>query len=216
LVAVGGCKKSAQPQPEEVATASAAESPTGPALLDACQIKMTAPESHEWKSKWDGAHVRTESAHPSGVRSSHWANEQELDIAKKQGTVSALSVTCGSDDDVEPKLIFSIQQAGSGLAEVPLAPGSYPIVANLGPGKGKPGEFIAHPLLFSKAMFTGKSGTLKLDRFDAEGVSGSFVIDGVEMLTGARPVHVEGTFNMPCRRGLLQGACKSDKAEAPR
>jgi len=28
-------------------------------------------------------------------------------------------------------------------------------------------------------------------------------------------LHVEGTFDMPCRKGLLQGACQSDKAEQP-
>jgi len=224
FVAIGGCKKGAQPAPEGTATASAAEAPAasaaatepGSALLEACQLKMTAPEPHEWKTKWDGAHVRTVSANPSGVSSSYWANDYELDIAKKQGTVSALSVTCASGNKVEPEIIVRIEQAGSGLAEVPLAPGSYPIVANAGPGKGKPGEFTAHPLLLAKAMFAGKSGTLKLDRFDAQGVSGSFVIEGVEMLTGNRRVHVEGTFDMPCRKGLLQSACKSDKAEGPK
>ena len=47
------------------------------------------------------------------------------------------------------------------------------------------------------------------------GAKGSFVIDGSEILTGSRPLHVEGTFDLPCRKGLLQGACKSDKAEQP-
>ena len=65
-------------------------------------------------------------------------------------------------------------------------------------------------------MFAGKSGTLKLERFDAEGAKGSFTIDGNEILTGSRPLHIEGTFDMPCRKGLLQGACKSDKAEQPK
>jgi hypothetical protein len=221
FVAASACKKSAETDPTATASASATEAEAAPtgndsALLDACELKMTAPEVHEWKTKWNGAHVQTSGAYPSGVRSSHWADEKELALAKESGTVVALAVTCGSGDDADPTIIVKIEQAGSGLAEVPLAPGSYPIVANPGPGKGKPGEFTAHPLLFGKAMFTGKSGTLKIDRFDAEGASGSFVVDGAEMLTGSRPVHVEGTFHMPCRKGLLQSACKSDKAEQPK
>jgi hypothetical protein len=33
---------------------------------------------------------------------------------------------------------------------------------------------------------------------------------------GSRPMHVEGTFDMPCRKGMLQTGCQSDKAEQPK
>ena len=47
------------------------------------------------------------------------------------------------------------------------------------------------------------------------GVAGSFVIDGNEILMGSRPMHVEGTFDMPCRQAMLESACQSGKAEQP-
>ena len=97
-----------------------------------------------------------------------------------------------------------------------MAPGTYPIAAKASPAKNKPGQFIVSGLIFGEAMFEAKSGTLKLERFDAEGAKGSFTIDGNEILTGSRPLHIEGTFDMPCRKELLQGACKSDKAERPK
>jgi len=79
----------------------------------------------------------------------------------------------------------------------------------------KPREFIVGTFLLDKKMFAATGGKLKLDRFDADGAAGSFVIEGHEILMGSRPLQLEGTFDMPCRKGLLQSACASNKAEQP-
>jgi hypothetical protein len=222
LLAIAAALSACKPTPEtSAAEAPANDAPSDEAaaptlaLLDACKIKMTQPEAHEWDTKWDPAHTRTESNNPSGVRSIHWANAQELKAAQEMHNTIPFEVVCGNDDDVEPSIKIWIVAFDSGPADIPLAPGKYPIAPKASPAKNKPGEFILAGLFFGKSMFNARSGTLTLSRFDSEGAAGSFVIDGNEILTGSRPLHVEGTFDMPCRKGMLQGACASNKAEQP-
>jgi hypothetical protein len=187
----------------------------GLALLGACKIKMTQPEAHEWETKWDPAHTRTVSQNPSAVRSAHWANETELKSSADMGNAVPLDLVCGTDDRLEPSITFDITAFDSSPADVPLQPGVYKIAPKASPAKNKPGEFIVGFMGFQKSMFQATSGTLKLDRFDMNGAAGSFVIDGTEILMGSRPMHVEGTFDIPCRKGMLQSACQSGKAEEP-
>jgi hypothetical protein len=185
------------------------------ALLKACTMKMTQPEVHEWTTYWDPAHTRPADENPSGVTSVYWKDENEKKIAADSGTAIPVDLVCGSDDSVEPVLKFDITAFDSTAADVPMAPGTYVIAPKASPAKNKPGEFIVGVMLLNKNMFAAQSGTLKIDRFDMEGIAGSFVIDGNEILMGSRPLHVEGTFDMPCRKGMLQSACQSDKAEQP-
>ncbi|MEO8061950.1 MAG: hypothetical protein ABI821_04290 [Pseudomonadota bacterium] len=206
-------EQASEPPPETAASTEAAASAS--ALLPACKVKMTQPEPHEWSTNWDPAHTRTVSRNPSGVNSYHWADENEKTIKRDSGTTVPLDLHCGSDGDVEPAITFDITAFDSGPGDVPLAPGTYVIAPKASPAKNKPGEFIVGIMLFNKSMFAAKSGTLKIDRFDMEGVAGSFTIDGNEILMGSRPMHVEGTFDMPCRKAMLQGACQSNKAEQP-
>lgn len=200
--------------PAEEASAAADATPTL-ALLDACKIRMTQPEAHEWDTKWDPAHTRTVSQNPSGISSAHWGDEAEQKSAREMGTAIPLDLACGSDDRVEPTIQFDITAFDSSPAEVPLQPATYRIARKASPAKNKPGEFIVGVFLFDKSMFQATSGTLTLDRFDMNGAAGSFVIDGNEILMGSRPLHVEGTFDIPCRKALLQSACQSGKAEQP-
>lgn len=218
VAGLAACK----PAPEDAdAAAPAAEAESAgpaapaPALLDACDVRMTAPDAREWKTHWDGAHTRPADANPSGVRSSHWANEQELQAARDNGVVTPFEVVCASGDAEGPTISIDIVAYDSSLTDIPLAPGEYPIAPKASPAKNKPREFIVGVLLYDKKMFAATSGKLTLTRFDAEGAAGSFTIDGHEILMGDRPLAISGTFDMPCRRGLLQGACKSDKGELP-
>lgn len=218
--AVAAC--GSKPDAEESADAPAADesapaegAPPALALIDACTVRMTQPDAREWRTKWDPAHTRPDGDNPSGVRSTHWANEAELKSATEMGVVVPLDLVCGSDRDEEGSILLNLVAYDSSLTEIPLAPGEYPIAPKASPAKNKPGEFILAGLFLGKSMFEANSGTLKLTRFDGEGVAGSFVIDGNEILMGSRPLHVEGTFDMPCRRGMLQTACESDKAELP-
>jgi hypothetical protein len=177
---------------------------------------MTAPEAHAWKTFWDPAHTQTAGKNPSGVSSFHWANAAEQKSANDMHVAIPFEVGCSSDQHAKPSIAIVIVTYDSKVTDVPMAPGTYPIAAKAGPGKNKPGEFIVRSLNFGESMFEAKSGTLKIERFDAEGAKGSFTIDGNEILFGSRPLHVEGTFDMPCRKGLLQSACKSGKAEQPK
>ena len=185
------------------------------ALLDACKIKMTQPEAHEWDTKWNPAHTQTAGENPSGLRSTHWADETELKSAHEMGNVIPLDLVCGNGDSEKPEVKFSITAFDSSMTDVPLGAATYKIAPKASPAKNKPGEFIVGVFLFNDAMFQATSGTLTLERFDMNGAKGSFVINGSEILTGSRPLHVEGTFDMPCRKGLLHSACQSDAAEQP-
>lgn len=223
LLAVAAALVACKPKTEAPEEVSVDETPPAETqetkLLEACKVKMTQPEVHEWTTYWDPAHSRTVSQNPSGVRSGHWGDEHEKKVANDMGTANALELGCGSDDRVKPTILINITAFDSSLTDVPLAPGTYVIAPRASPAKNKPGEFFLGglgALHFDDAMFEAKSGTLKIDRFDMNGIKGSFVIDGNELLTGSRPLHVEGTFEMPCRDGQLQSACKSGKAEAPR
>ena len=153
---------------------------------------------------------------PSRVSSFHWANAAEQKSANEMHVAIPFELGCSSDQDAKPSIGIVIVTYDSKVTDVPMAPGTYPIAAKASPAKNKPGQFIVSSLIFGDAMFAAKSGTLKLERFDAEGAKGSFTIDGNAILTGSRPLHIEGTFDMPCRKELLQGACKSDKAEQPK
>jgi len=218
-VLLPACKRQSDAvAPTPAAEPAAAESAPAAKLLDACKIKMTAPEAHEWKTFWNPAHIHPASESAGSVSSFHWANAAEQKSANEMHVAVPFELGCSSDKNAKPSIAFNIVTYDSKVTDVPMAPGTYPIVAKAGPGKNKPGQFIVGGLglIFGDAMFEGKSGTLKLERFDAEGAKGSFTIDGNEILTGSRPLHIEGTFDMPCRRGLLQSACKSDKAEHPK
>ena len=222
-VLLPACKRQSDAvAPKPAAEPAAGESAPAPEpaakLLDACKIKMTAPEAHEWKTFWDPAHTQTAGKNPSRVSSFHWANAAEQKSANEMHVAVPFELGCSSDKSVKPSIAFNIVTYDSKVTDVPMAPGTYPIAAKAGPGKNKPGQFIVGGLglIFGDSMFEGKSGTLKLERFDAEGAKGSFTIDGNEILTGSRPLHIEGTFDIPCRKGLLQSACKSDKAEPPK
>lgn len=220
-VLLPACKRQTEPTEAKAVPEPASESAPAPApdpkakWLAACQIKMTAPEVHEWKTFWDPAHLRPSGENPSGVASYHWKNAIERKAADDSHVVAAFEVGCSSDQKAKPSVGIAIVTYESKPTDVPLAPGTYPIAAKASPAKNKPGEFIVGSLFFGDSMFAAKSGSLKLDRFDAEGAKGSFTIDGKEILTGSRPVHIEGTFDMPCRKELLQSACKSNKAEQP-
>jgi hypothetical protein len=72
---------------------------------------------------------------------------------------------------------------------------------------------VVAALNYDNATFEVRSGSLTLNRFDAEGASGSFVIEGIEAGGEKRPLRLEATFDMPCRLGRLQFGCKSNKAE---
>ena len=96
---------------------------------------------------------------------------------------------------------------------MPLGPGTYSIVGKSS-GEVRPGQLLAGPLSFNRVMYDATGGSLKLERFNMDGVAGSFVIDAVEEFSRGKPVHLEGRFEIPCRGGMLESECTANKAKA--
>jgi hypothetical protein len=180
-------------------------------MIEACHIRMTAPEKHEWTTYWDPKGVALAGEGPSQVHSIYWANPEEKASLRDKNTALPIDVTCASDGP--PEVAISLAAFSSKEKDIPLKPGTYPIVGKSG-AEVKPGEVLAGALTFKRSMFDATSGTLILEKFDMEGVKGSFTINGREALTGAKPIRIEGTFAMPCRGGMFESDCKANKRVA--
>jgi hypothetical protein len=196
-----------------VASASAGEVTSSAAdpRLEACRIRMTAPAKHEWTTWWDPKGVALSGEGPSSVHSSHWASRKEQKTLDANKSAMPLDINCSNDGP--PEILVSLAAFSSTEKDVPLGPGTYPIVGKSS-GEVKPGQILAGSLTYNKGMYDARSGTLELERFDKEGVAGSFVIEGVEELGGRRRIHIEGTFEIPCRGGMLQTDCMANKSRA--
>jgi hypothetical protein len=180
-------------------------------LIEACQIRMSAPEKHQWTTYWDPKGVDLAGEGPSHVHSIYWANAEEKQSLRDKNTALPIDVTCSSDGP--PDIIVSLAAFSSKEKDIPLKPGTYQIVGKSG-AEVKPGEVLAGALTFKKGMYDATNGTLTLDRFDMQGVKGSFTINGREALTGGKPIVIEGRFSMPCRGGLLESDCQANKKVA--
>lgn len=203
-----------------VAASIATSAPTGAAgvtssavdpRIEACRIRMTVPEKHEWTTWWDPKGVALSGEGPSSAHSVYWANRKEKQNLRDNQTAMPLDINCGNEGP--PEIRISLAAIASTEKDLPLGPGTYAIVGKAA-GEVQPGQFLAGGLVFKKAEYDARGGTLKIDRFDKEGVAGSFVIDGVEALGGARRIHLEGSFEIPCRGGMLETECKANKARA--
>jgi hypothetical protein len=179
--------------------------------IEACRIRMTAPEAHEWTTWWDPEGVALSGEGPSSAHSVYWANSEEKQTLRASKNTMPLDINCSNDGP--PAIVVSLAALSSRQKDLPLGPGTYAIVGRNG-GEVKPGQFLAGTLTFGKRMYDARGGTLRLDRFDMEGVSGTFVIDGVEALAGAHPIRLEGTFRIPCRGGMLETECRANKVKA--
>jgi hypothetical protein len=215
--AVLGCKPKDEPAKPPAAPAADA-APIGEitstavdARLEACKVKMTAPESHEWTTYWDPKGIAPTGEGPSSTHSIYWANASEKDSLTSKNAAIPLDINCSSDE--APEIAISLAAFSSSAKDVPLAPGTYRIVGKA-TGSVRPGQFLAGALKFNKRMFDATGGTLKIDDFDTSGVRGSFTIDGKEILARGAPLHIEGTFEIPCRGGMLESDCKANKAVA--
>ena len=179
--------------------------------LEACKIRMTSPAKHEWTTWWDPKGVALSGEGPSSAHSSYWASKKEKETLRASKTAMPLDINCSNDGP--PEILVSLAAFSSTEKDLPLGPGTYPIVGKTS-GEVQAGQILAGALTYDKGMYDARSGTLKLDRFDTEGVAGSFVIDAVEALNGSRKIHLEGTFDIPCRGGMLETECKANKARA--
>ena len=208
-------KNDAEQEPtatEEPAVADeSSQDPRKADFIEACKLTMTSPDMKQWQTSWDPRGKALLGEGPSTVHSSWWAADEERQTVI-DSKAPPLEVSCSFENDSgDPEIMLSIEARG-GLteADVPFGPGTYPIVPR-GTGPDAPKGFWVFPLLYGEAMFEATSGTLTVTRFDDKGMAGSFRFEGKEQL-GARALVMEGTFDMPCRGGMLEGKCKAGKA----
>lgn len=214
LVAACHPKNPAEPTAAGVLPAAVAAGVTSSAVdprIEACKIRMTAPAAHEWTTWWDPKGVALSGEGPSSAHSVYWASASERDTLRANKAAMPLDVNCSNDGP--PAIIVSLAAMSSTEQDLPLGPGSYSIVGKSG-GEVKPGQVLAGSLTYANGVYDARGGTLRLDRFDMDGVAGSFVIDGVDSLNSARTLHLEGTFEIPCRGGMMESECKANKAKA--
>lgn len=168
---------------------------------NACMLTMTAPESADWTTYW------TPTGGPSQVHSVHWGNAQEKEGAAKGLMANPLQITCSSSDS--PGITVSLTASAATEADLPMAPGTYPIFGRMQPPV-KGAQIVASNLMYDGRTFDSRKGTLTLSRFDSEGVEGSFTIDGVETNEAAAPIHLDGTFDIPCIAAQMESECAAD------
>jgi hypothetical protein len=212
-----GCKpKPAEPTadtnitPTDAVVAQVTSTAVNP-MIEACQIQMTAPEKHAWTTYWDPKGVALSGEGPSHVHSIYWANAEEKESLREKNAAMPIDITCSTDGP--PGVSISLAAFSSKEKDIPLKPGTYSIVGKSG-AEVKPGEVLAGALTYNGGMYDATNGTLTIEKFDMEGVKGSFTINGREALTGAKPILIEGKFSMPCRGGQFESDCKANKKVA--
>jgi len=180
-------------------------------MIEACKIQMTAPEKHEWTTYWDPKGVALSGEGPSHVHSIYWANSEEKESLRAKNAAMPIDITCSTDGP--PAVSVSLAAFSSKEKDIPLKAGMYAIVGKSG-AEVKPGEVLAGALTYNGGMYDATNGTLAIEKFDMEGIKGTFSITGREALTGAKPILIEGKFSMPCRGGQFESDCKANKKVA--
>ena len=212
-----GCKPNSAESPADTniaptaAVAAQVTSTTVNPMLEACKIQMTAPEKHVWTTYWDPKGVASSGEGPSQVHSIYWANTEEKESLRDKNAAMPIDLTCSTDGP--PNVSVSLAAFSSKEKDIPLKAGTYPIVGKSG-AEVKPGEVLAGALTYSGGMYDATNGTLTIEKFDMEGIKGSFSINGREALTGEKPMLIAGTFEMPCRGGTMESDCKINKKVA--
>lgn len=210
-----GCQQKAEEEPaaESVESESLEAPIRDDDLLEACVLKLRAPESREWKTYWDPRADGLVREGPSSAGSPYWANDEERQKLPTTGMGAAppLDIACAAQDqDGQTELAIGLGAYGATEQQVPFGPGTYPITGRFG-GEKKPGAFVAN-LILGETLFDASGGTLTIERFDTQGVAGSFSVEGKEIGEGSRALQLEGTFDLPCRGGPMESQCTANKA----
>lgn len=202
-----------KPAPEQVAEAESAEaepeaddeSSFNETMLEACQISMSGAESQDWTTYWNAA----SSVSPSSARSIYWADEEEKQLLLKRSVPTPLTIQCSSSES--PKVSISLSAPTSNEEKVPMVAADYGIVGKAA-GRPLPGQFQVGTIAVGERRFEVTSGTLQISGFDTYGVRGSFQMQGSEAGEDGEAFTLEGTFDIPCRGGSMEGECEANKA----
>jgi hypothetical protein len=217
VLAFAGTLFACKPKPEPVPVAEAepeeeAEAATTENMIEACTITMTEPESMSWTTYWSAEQLSNSSETPSNARSAYWANEEERKTLTQTNSVEPLLIHCSSDES--PSISISFTSYTSPLNTVPFGSGEYEIVGGAD-GDPPPGKFRAGSIIYDQRKIEPTSGSLSIDRFDADGVRGSFRMDGKETGDDGAEFRFEGTFDIPCVGGPLESGCEANKSVSP-
>jgi hypothetical protein len=170
---------------------------------EACNITMSAPDSNDWTTYWEP------SGGANGAKSVHWANDLEKEAKSANFQATPLEITCSSSES--PVISLTLSASRSTEADVPMAPGSYPIWGRE-QSLVKGGQFLTMSLTYEGRAFDSRRGTITISQFNTDGVQGSFTLEGAEMQTEeAAPIVIQGTFDFPCRGGLMESACTASQ-----
>lgn len=206
--ALSGCApKEEAPEPvasvDEEAPAEESSAMAAAERVEACHLTITAPEAVEVTTYWS-----KDGASPSRARSIHWANSEEKAAQPTINPAPPLEIVCGSAE--APRVTITLVAPNSTDSDVPMSSGSYPIVGKLQAASVQPGQFELRELSYDGRNFDSRSGTLTVSGFGSRRVEGSFTIDGVEVAENGPPMHIEGTFEIPCHGGTYESECRSD------
>jgi len=181
--------------------------------IEACHLGTTAPAAGRWITYWDPRGKRSRDEGTSWAHAANWGNAQERQTLG-ESEASLIEITCASDK-VDGKSEIALHLATWKLKEqdVPFGPGSYSIIPMPdGDSRGR-GGVIVSPLEYGgHGNWSVQSGALNISRFNDQGIAGSFSIYAKEHDVGDRSLRIEGSFNIPCRGGMLESDCRADKA----
>jgi hypothetical protein len=205
-----------KPKPEPVQVAE--EEPTEESnaapqaeMVEACRVSLSEPEQHDWTTYWDTSAELMNGASPSSAQSIYWANPEEVAELIRSKSAVTLELRCSSSGP--PAIAMSLAAYGSSTTDVPRGSGEYPVVGSY--DALKPGMFLAGTVSLDQRTFLPASGTISIDRFDMEGVRGSFRIEGKESGENGEQFRLSGDFNIPCRGGRMEGLCEATQTAAP-
>ena len=133
-ILIAGCGRNEDAAPAEPAatpadTTAATQPDPKKDLIEACHLKITAPEVREWTTYWDPRGKRSLGEGNSWVHSFYWGNEAERkQILEMKNPM--LEFACSADDD-NGKMEIGVGASTMYMSqtEFPFAPGTYEIVA---------------------------------------------------------------------------------------
>lgn len=215
-ILIAGCGRNEDAAPAEsteTPTETTAESAPDPKkdLIQACHLKMTAPEVREWTTYWDPRGKRALGEGDSWVHSFYWGNEEERKKLVEMKN-PMLEFGCSAEDaSGELEIAVGASTMYMSQADFPFAPGTYEIVEGGSEKYGTEPKAIYGNFLNADPTLWKTKGTLTITRFDDKGIAGSFNMEAEDRLQ-PRTMKIEGTFDMPCRGGIVEGGCRANKA----
>jgi hypothetical protein len=194
LVAVRGLAAAGTNHCEIAVTGEATVSIKADASRDAGQTKLAASTDY-WLSE-SQLRMALEVMQGIGGKLTAAEKQHKVDEAMKQDPrFMVLLISCLSD---EGGVILS-PASGTRYADVPLKPGSYPIVPS---GRTRPGEFTAMFHLSTRgkreSYLVKDRGKLVVTRFDRKTIAGTFSFKAEQRGKTAKKIDVSGSFSYAC------------------